>query len=400
MNMQSTISRLRSAVANGTVLHAARSTLVAAFVGTVALGILSVANAAEPERVDVDVAPVLVKHIRQWDSFNGRISAIESVDLRPRVSGYIDDISYREGDEVHRGDILFTIDPRPYQAILDSAKARLERARASVILAKLRDQRAQRLLPSNAVSQDEADTRHATYEQSQADVLDAEAAVATAKLNLEFTQIRAPIDGRTGRAIVTVGNLAVADQTLLTTMVSLDPIYVDFDPDEQTYLRYSLHAKQNHQGLNSLPVRVGLANEEGYPHSGVVYFVDNLVNSATGTIRLRAKLSNADRKLTPGLFARVELANAHEIQALLIDDKAVLTDQDRKYVYVLGSNNTAQRKDVKLGRTAEGLRIVESGLSPEDKIIINGLQRIYSSGAPVNPSEIPTVATAKIGAQL
>jgi multidrug efflux system membrane fusion protein len=147
-------------------------------------------------------------------------------------------------------------------------------------------------------------------------------------------------------------------------------------------------------------VRVGLANEEGYPHSGVVYFVDNLVNSATGTIRLRAKLSNADRKLTPGLFARVELANAHEIQALLIDDKAVLTDQDRKYVYVLGSNNTAQRKDVKLGRTAEGLRIVESGLSPEDKIIINGLQRIYSSGAPVNPSEIPTVATAKIGAQL
>ena len=378
----------------------ARPALAVVFVGAVAVGLLSAANAAEPQRADVDVAPVLVKQIRQWDSFNGRISAIEAVEVRPRVSGYIDSISYREGDEVRRGDVLFTIDPRPYQAALDSAKARLERARASVVLAKLRDQRARRLLPSNAVSQEEVDSRHASYQQSQADVLDAEAAVALAKLNLEFTQVRAPIDGRAGRAMLTVGNLAVTDQTLLTTMVSQDPVYVDFDPDEQNYLRYSIPEKLAQQGIGSLPVRVGLANEEGYPHSGSVYFVDNQLDPTTGTIRLRARLSNKLRKFTPGLFARVELADANEVQAILIDDKAVLTDQDRKYVYVLGGDNTAQRKDVKLGRNAEGLRVVESGLAPGDKVIVSGLQRIYFSGAPVNPSEVSMVTAIKVGAQL
>jgi membrane fusion protein, multidrug efflux system len=378
----------------------ARPVLTAAFIGAVTVSLLSGAKAADAQRVDVDVAPVLVKHIRQWDSFNGRISAIEAVDVRPRVSGYVDSISYREGDEVRRGDVLFTIDPRPYQAALDSAKARLDRAKASVVLAKLRDQRALRLLPSSAVSQEEVDSRHATYLQSQADVLDAEAAVSIAELNLQFTQVRAPIDGRAGRAMLTVGNLAVTDQTLLTTMVSQDPIYVDFDPDEQSYLRYSMQARRDQQGTNGLPVRVGLANEDGYPHSGTVYFVDNQVDPTTGTIRLRAKLGNAHRAFTPGLFARVELADANEVQATLIDEKAVLTDQDRKYVYVLGSDNTAQRKDIKLGRTAEGLRVVETGLAPGDKVIIGGLQRIYFSGAPVNPSEVPMVAANKVGAQL
>jgi multidrug efflux system membrane fusion protein len=387
-------------VANRTARHAAPRSLAIAFAGTIAAGFLSVANAAETPRADVDVAPVLVKNIRQWDSFNGRVSAIEAVDVRPRVSGYVESISYREGDEVRRGDVLFTIDPRPYQAALDSAKARLERAQASVVLAKLRDQRAQRLLPSSAVSQEEVDSRHAGYLQSQADVLDAEASVSIANLNLEFTQVRAPIDGRAGRALLTVGNLAVADQTLLTSMVSQDPIYVDFDPDEQSYLRYSALARRGQQGTNGLPVRVGLANEDGYPHSGTVYFVDNKVDPTTGTIRLRAKLRNPDRRFTPGLFARVELADANEAQALLVDDKAVLTDQDRKYVYVLAADNTAQRKDVKLGRTAEGLRVVESGLAPGDKIIIGGLQRIYFSGAPVNPSEVSMVTATKAGAQL
>lgn len=375
-------------------------TLAAVIMGAGAAGLPSVAIADEPQRANVDVAPVVIKRIRQWDSFNGRISAIESVQVRPRVSGYIDSIPYREGDEVRRGDILFKIDPRPYQAAFDSAKARLERARATAVLAKLREQRATKLLPNNFVSQEEVDTRHADYAQSKADVLDAEAAVATAKLNLEFTQVRAPIDGRAGRAMLTAGNLAVADQTLLTTMVSQDPVYVDFDPDEHSYLRYSMHAKQGQQGGKGLHVRVGLANEEGYPHSGTVYFVDNQLDPTTGTIRLRAKLGNAHRKFTPGLFARVEIADTNEVQATLIDDKAVLTDQDRKYVYVLGANNTAQRKDVKLGRLAEGLRVVESGLDPGDKIIVGGLQRIYFSGAPVNPSEVPMIATAKVGAQL
>src|SRR5262245_40993414 len=225
--MQELVTSVGSVVAGAGTRHAAPLTLASAIIGTVAVGLVSVAKAADAQRVDVDVAPVLVQPIRQWDAFNGRISAIEAVEVRPRVSGYVDSISYREGDEVRRGDVLFTIDPRPYQAALDSAKARLERARASVVLAKLRDERAQRLLPSNVVSQEEVDSRHADYTQSQADVLDAESAVALAKLNLEFTQVRAPIDGRAGRAMLTVGNLAVTDQTLLTTMVSQDPIYVD-----------------------------------------------------------------------------------------------------------------------------------------------------------------------------
>jgi multidrug efflux system membrane fusion protein len=300
-------------------------------------------------------------------------------------------VAYKEGDEVRRGDLLFAIDPRPYQAVLNSATARLERARATAVLEKSRDQRAQKLLPTRVVSQEEADIRHASYAQSQADVLDAEAAVATAQLNLEFTEVRAPIDGRAGRAMLTVGNLAVADQTLLTNMISQDPVYVDFDPDEQSYLRYRAQARQ---GQSTLTVRVGLADEEGFPHVGTVSFLDNQVDSATGSIRMRAKLRNADRTFTPGLYARVEVSGGNETEAILVDDKAVLTDQDRKYVYVLGPDGTAQRKDIRPGRMSDGLRVVESGLTPEDKIIVGGLQRIYFSGAPVKASEVSMQAAA------
>ena len=342
--------------------------------------------------VQVDVAPVLVKQIRHWDEFNGRISAVESVEIRSRVSGYVTRVAYKEGDEVRRGDLLFAIDPRPYEAALNSATAQLERARATAVLAKGRDERARKLLPSSAVSQDEADARHATHAQSEADVLNAEAAVDLAQLNLEFTEVRAPIDGRAGRAMLTVGNLAVADQTLLTTMVSQDPVYVDFDPDEQSYLRYSADARRNHS--NTLTVRVALAGEEGFAHLGMVDFQDNQVDPATGSIRMRAKLRNRDRAFTPGLYARVQVSSGNEVEAILIDDKAVLTDQDRKYVYVLGPDNTAQRKDIQPGRKSDGLRVVESGLMPGDKIIIGGLQRIYYSGAPVKPSEVSMLAAA------
>jgi membrane fusion protein, multidrug efflux system len=347
------------------------------------------AAVAEVRPADVDVAPVLVERIRYWDEFNGRISAIGSVEIRPRVSGYVDRVVYKEGDEVRRGDLLFAIDPRPYQAAVNSATARLERARATAQLAQLRDQRAQTLVQTSAVSRDEADTRHATYAQSQADVLDAEAALALAKLNLEFTQVRAPIDGRVSRAMLTVGNLAVADQSLLTTMVSQDPVYVYFDVDEHSYLRYRAEARHGPDHATTLTARVNLANEEGFPHVGKVDFLDNKVDSATGSIRVRATLENGDRAFTPGLYARVQVSNDNEADAILIDDKAVLTDQDRKYVYVVGAKNTAQRKDITPGRLSQGLRVVESGLAPGDKIIIGGLQRIYFSGAPVTPSETP-----------
>jgi multidrug efflux system membrane fusion protein len=343
---------------------------------------------------EVDVASVLVKPVRYWDEFNGRISAVGSVEIRPRVTGYVERIAYKEGDEVRQGDLLFAIDPRPYQAALNSATARLERARATALLAKVRDQRARTLVRTNAVSQEEADTRHANYVQSEADVLDAEAAVAIATLNLEFTEVRAPIDGRASRAMLTVGNLAVADQTMLTTMVSEDPVYVYFDPDEHSYLGYGARAHQREANSSPLMVRVGLANEEGLPHAGTVDFLDNQLDPATGTIRLRAVLRNTDRIFTPGLYARVQISGDTEAKVVLIDDKAVLTDQDRKYVYVLGPGNTAQRKDIKLGRTSDGLRVVVSGLASGDKIIIGGLQRIYASGAPVKPSEVAMTVAA------
>ncbi|MDP1584650.1 MAG: efflux RND transporter periplasmic adaptor subunit [Bradyrhizobium sp.] len=341
--------------------------------------------------VQVDVAPVLLKRVQRWDEFNGRISAVGSVEIRPRVSGYVTQVAYKEGDEVRRDDLLFIIDPRPYEAALNSATAQLQRARATALLAKSRDERARRLLPSSAVSQDEADARNASFAQSEADVLNAEAAVDLAQLNLEFTQVRAPIDGRAGRAMLTVGNLAVADQTLLTSMVSQDPVYVDFDPDEQSYLRYSAEARRSPG--KALAVRVALAGDEEFAHVGMVDFQDNQVDPATGSIRMRAKLRNPNRVFTPGLYARVKVSSGNEAEAVLIDDKAVLTDQDRKYVYVLAPDNTAQRRDVQPGRKSDGLRLIESGLMPGDKVIIGGLQRIYSSGARVKPSEVAMPAT-------
>jgi multidrug efflux system membrane fusion protein len=348
---------------------------------------------------DVEVAPVLVKRIRYWDEFNGRISAIGSVEIRPRVSGYVDRVAYREGDEVRRGDLLFSIDPRPYQAAVDSATARLQRAQATTLLAQVRDQRARALVQTSAVSRDEADIRHAAYSQSQADVLDAEAALAVAKLNLEFTEVRAPIDGRVSRAMLTAGNLAVADQSLLTMMVSQDPVYVYFDPDEHSYLRYRAETRQDPHNATALTVRVGLADEVGFPHVGKVDFLDNKVDPATGSIRVRATLKNDDRSFTPGLYARVQVSNDNEAEVVLIDDKAVLTDQDRKYVYVLDAKGTAQRKDIKPGRTSQGLRVVESGLAQGDKVIIGGLQKIYFSGAPVTPSEVSMASELSMKAE-
>jgi multidrug efflux system membrane fusion protein len=342
----------------------------------------------------VDVAAALSGKVTPWSEFNGRIGAIKSVAIRPRISGYIQSIAFKEGEEMRRGALLFVIDPRPYRAGLNSAAARLDRARATTLLARAQDVRAQTLLQTSATSIEEAETRHANYVQSVADVHDAEAAVAVAKLNLEFTEVRAPISGRVSRAMLTVGNLAVADQTLLTSMVSQDPVYVYFDPDEHSFLSYSAQAQRSQGGASAPKVRVGLANEKDFPHLGRVDFIDNNVNPTTGTIQARATLSNADRAFTPGLFARVQYAGGSEIQAILIKDRSVLTDQDRKYVYVLGSGNKAQRKDVELGGMSEGLRVVKKGLVAGDKVIIEGMQRIFFSGAPVTPTEVPMSASS------
>jgi multidrug efflux system membrane fusion protein len=336
---------------------------------------------------EVSVARVLEREVRQWDDFTGRVVAVETVELRPRVSGYVQRVAFEEGQLVRKGDLLFEIDPRPYRAALARAEAELARARSEARLAAAQDERARALVEARAISREEFETRSAASAQGNAAVRAAEAAVAAARLDLEFTQVRAPVDGRAGRAMVTVGNLAQADATVLTTVVSQDPVHVYFEADEQTWLRYSRDAAAG-RGDGERKVRVGLAGEEGLPHEGTLDFIDNRVDPATGTIRARAVLRNPDGLFTPGLFARVQLEDARETTALLVDDKAVLTDQDRKYVYVLGEDNTAQRRDVELGRVIDGLRVVHSGLSTEDRVIVSGVQRVFMPGMPVAPREV------------
>lgn len=349
---------------------------------------------------EVSVAEVVVRDVQRWDEFTGRVAAIESVELRARVSGYVERLAYTEGQFVEKGDLLFVIDPRPYQAALARAKADLARARSEAALARSQDQRAQALVAARAISREESDTRHAAVAQAEAAARAAQAAVETAELDLAFTEVRSPIAGRTGRAMVTRGNLARADETLLTTVVSVDPMYVYFEGDEQAYLRYGASADGGKRAELSRPVRVGLANEEGYPRQGAVDFVDNRIDPDTGTIHARAVLPNPDHSLTPGLFARVQLGAGEQESAMLIDDKAVLTDQDRKFVYVLGADNKAQRKDIVPGRVVDGMRVVASGLEPGDKVIVNGVQKVFFPGMPVQPTAVamePGRAGAAVG---
>ncbi|MBU9517040.1 efflux RND transporter periplasmic adaptor subunit [Burkholderia multivorans] len=347
---------------------------------------------------EVGVATVVPRTVRIADEFNGRVEAVDAVELRPRVSGYLQRIRYKEGDLVAQGAVLFEIDPRPYRIALDRSIAQQQRARAAEHLARVQLQRVQTLIDAHATSQEELDNARAAAEQARADLQAADAAVADAKLNLGFTEVRAPIAGRVGRALATAGNLARADDTLLTTVVSQDPVYVYFDCDEQSYLRYNAQrADPAHRAIGADPVRVGLANETGFPHAGTVDFLDNRLDPQTGTIRARVRLPNADHTFTPGLYARVQLVSGRERSALLVDDKAVLTDQDRKYVYVIGPGDKALRRDVTIGRDLDGQRIVEKGLNAGDRVVVDGVQRIYYPGAQVKPKPQPARADAQPG---
>ncbi|MGR3908378.1 efflux RND transporter periplasmic adaptor subunit [Burkholderia sp. SR8] len=351
-----------------------------------------------PPVPEVGVTTVAPRTIRLADEFNGRVEAVDAVELRPRVSGYLQRVAYKEGDLVAQGTVLFEIDPRPYRIALDRANAQQQRARAAASLANVQLKRVQTLIDAHATSQEELDNARATAAQARADLQAADAAVADAKLNLGFTEVRAPIAGRVGRAIATAGNLARADDTLLTTVVSQDPVYVYFDCDEQSYLRYNARrADPKHRAIGADPVRVGLANETGFPHAGTVDFLDNRLDPQTGTIRARVRLSNADHTFTPGLYARVQLVSGRDQDALLVDDKAVLTDQDRKYVYVIGAGDKALRRDVTIGRVLDGERIVEKGLQPGDRVVVDGVQRIYYPGAQVKPNALPARAAADRG---
>ena len=353
----------------------------------------SVAQNAAPPAPAVSAADVVVKSISQWDSFNGRIEAVESVQLRPRVSGYINQVNYIDGQEVKKGEVLFTIDDRTYRAALEQAQANLARAKTQASLAQSEANRTDKLVNTNVVSREEWEQRRSAAVQAQADIRAAQAAVDAAQLNLDFTKVTAPIDGRASRALITSGNLVTAGDSasVLTTLVSQKTVYVYFDVDESTYLHYQNLARSG-QGASSnhtaLPVEIGLTGEEGYPHQGKVDFLDNQLTPGTGTIRMRALLDNAQRQFTPGLFARVRLPGSAEFKATLIDDKAVLTDQDRKYVYIVDKEGKAQRRDIKPGRLAAGLRIVQQGLNPGDKVIVEGLQKVFMPGMPVNAKTV------------
>lgn len=352
----------------------------------------------------VSVAPVLSRPVAHWDEFTGRIAAVETVELRPRVSGYIESVNFREGQEVKKGDVLFVLDARSYRAELDRAQAELSRARSEAALAGSELGRARKLAAEKLISAELLEQRRAATAQAESGARAAEARVAAARLDLEFTQVRAPIDGLAGRALLTTGNLASPDATVLTTVVSLDPVHVYFEGDEQTYLRYAEAAREaGGPGARAArnPVRVGLAGEEGYPHEGVLDFLDNHVDPRTGTIRARAVLDNADRRFTPGLFARVQLVDTRERDALLIDDKAILTDQDRRYVYIVGANGTAERRDVTLGRLVDGQRVVESGLAAGDQVVVSGVQKIFFPGMPLEakPFEAATAAATVAGSR-
>ncbi|QSQ54530.1 efflux RND transporter periplasmic adaptor subunit [Xanthomonas translucens pv. undulosa] len=355
----------------------------------------------------VGVAPALQKEISQWDEFSGRVEAVERVDLRPRVSGYIDKVNYVEGQELNKGDVLFTIDARSYRAELARANAELARARTQSRLNGSEAARAKKLSDQQAISTESWEQRHAAAEQAEADVLAAQAAVDTARLNLEWTQVRAPIAGRAGRAgraLVTAGNLVSAGDSasVLTTLVLLDKVHVYFDADEGTFLRYAQMARKGERPSErdgQLPVQVGLVGEDGFPHAGKVDFLDNQITRSTGTIRVRALLDNADRSFTPGLFARVRLLGSGRFNALLIDDRSVLTDQDRKYVYVVDKDGKAQRRDVQLGRSAEGLRIVLGGLNAGDRVIVDGVQKVFMPGMPVQAKTVALATTSPAAAR-
>ena len=351
---------------------------------------------APPPPPTVSVAPVLQRDIAEWDEFSGRLEAVDQVEIRPRVSGYIKRVTFTEGREVQKGEVLFEIDPRPYQADLERAQAQLEQARTAAELATREVGRAQKLVNVQAISREEFDSRTSAEANGSAAVRAAEAAVETARLNLGWTVVRSPIAGRVSRAEVTAGNLVQAGPptaTLLTTVVSLDPIYLYFDSDEQTYLRYSGRAAAaGNRGWRDarFPVYLGLANETGFPHEGRLDFVDNRIDPASGTIRTRAIFSNRDRRFTPGLFARVKLVGSQKAPALLVRDAAIGTDQDRKFVLVLGKGDSLEYRPVEIGRLSDGLRIVRSGVAAGDKVVVTGLMRVRP-GVKVTPTVVAMV---------
>jgi RND family efflux transporter MFP subunit len=334
----------------------------------------------------VSVAPAVKRDVQEFDEFTARLEAPDTVDIRSRVAGTLVQVHFREGQTVKKGDPLFTIDPRPFAAEAARAEAQLVAARTSADLSKSELGRAERLVAIRGVSQQEIDQLRAATANANSNIKAFEAALVQAKLNLEFTRITAPVSGRTSRANVTVGNLVNVGDPILTTVVSSDRIYAYFDASEAIYLKYMRSARDGTRPSsrdNASAVRLGLANEEGYPHEGKMDFVDNRLNPATASMRGRAVFDNKDGLYTPGLFARLQLVGSGNYSATLVSDRAITTDQTRKVILLVGKNNIVEQREVKPGALIDGMRVV-SGVNPGELVIVDGLLRAFP-GAPVTP---------------
>ncbi|MGO4502207.1 efflux RND transporter periplasmic adaptor subunit [Dyella sp. 2YAF14] len=341
------------------------------------------AQAGPPPAPAVTVSQVLVRPVDDADEFTGRLQAVDTIQLRPRVSGYVDSVHFREGAIVRKGDLLFRIDPRPYQAEVDRLSANLGQAKAEQVLAQSNGERAQRLLDQHAISKEEADRQQTTAQSAKAQVASTTAALDAAKLNLSFTEVRAPIDGRVSNALVTPGNL-VTSNDVLTSVVSVNPIYAYFDVDEHSYLKFD---RQRREHGAAPQISMALADEKGFPHTGRVDFVDNQLRAGSGTIRLRAVFDNADAGYTPGLYVRIQLRSDSRQPRALVDDRAVGADLGNKYVYVVDKDRKVEYRRVVTGPLLDGLRVVTEGLDAKDTVIVSGIQHVRP-GVEVNPTKV------------
>lgn len=340
----------------------------------------------------VTLAPVEQKALVEWEEFTGRVEPVETVELRPRVAGYITEVHFQAGELVKKGDILFTIDQRPFQTKLRVATAEVQRAEASALAAKREYDRVSALLAAKAIAPEQGEMRESMFRQGEAALESAKATQHSAEIEMEHTEVKAPISGRISRAITTTGNFVTAGTTLLTTIVTVDPVYVYTDIDENSLLRLQALQRDKKLFTNSegkVPVELQLSNEKDFPHKGHVESFDNRLDASTGSMILRAVFSNTDGSLTPGLFARVRLPMTSEYQALLVDEKSILTDQANKFVLGVDDKNISVYKPVVIGPSINGKRIIRSGLSAGDKIIINGQARLPQPGMPVAPVEAP-----------
>lgn len=327
--------------------------------------------------------PAIGRSVVEWDEYTGRLEATDRVEVRARVGGFLESVQFKDGQFVKEGDLLFVVDPRPYAARYEQVAAEAKQAEARLQLAQLNDQRTQKLATNKVIAQEEIDSRRNELLLAQAALQAAQAALNDARLDLEFTQVRAPIAGRIDRALVTRGNL-VNSETVLTTIVSLDPIYCYFEADERAYLKYQRLDREGARPSSRRapnPVELQLADETDFPHRGHMDFVENALDEQTSTIRGRAVFSNPDLQLTPGLFARVRLQGSGRYDAVLVPDLAIVTDQSNKFVNVVKSDGTVDYRPVTLGPLFEGLRIVRSGIAVGDKVITRGLQRVRPGAA-------------------